>query len=59
MCVCGKAEVLGAPCSISGPKLMVLEAYVDDCTLSVRYHEHTEQFNIKSALVLANAKQHS
>lgn len=29
------------------------------CTLSVRCHEHTKQFNVKSALGLANAKQHS
>lgn len=38
---------------------MVLEAYVGDCTLSVRCHEDTAQFNMKFVLVLANAKQHS
>lgn len=39
------------PCSTSGPELMVLGMYGDDCTLSVRGHEHTKQFR----LVLANA----
>lgn len=59
ICVCGEAEVLVGRCSASGPKLMVLETYGDDCTLSVRCHEHTKQFNRKFGLLLANAKQHS
>lgn len=33
---------------------MVLGTYGDDCTLSVRCHEHTKQFNMKFRLVLAN-----